>query len=321
MKEIHVLSWGGGTQSTALMLLMLEGKIKDENGNVIKPDYIMFADTKNEASFLYNQLYKVIDYVKKTHNYDIIVTEKNKELLPDEEVIKLIQNGLSYRSSKYVDLFQEHVLYFRGYMKTNNSMPFWTRDENGTVGKTPTKACTIAYKVDQIMKELRIREGIKSFNKNKYLIKMYIGFSVDEIGRVKDSPLPYRVNRTPLVDMNWSKEMCIDYVKEKLGFRPTSSVCNMCFANTFDRVYKIFQEDKSGWNKLLILDDAMQNKPKTHRLIQDIYMFHWQAKMGKRLKDIDMEEEYKRRHQYNQLSIFDVMEDQEQMACIGGCFL
>lgn len=334
MREINVLSWGGGTQSTALMLLMLDGKIKDENGNVVKPDYIMFADTKNEASFLYNQLYKVIDYVKKTYDYDIIVTSKNKEQRPDDEIIKLIENGLKYATSPYADLYQEHILNFKGVTgkigisentKTFNAMPFWVVDKNGKIGMTPTKACSFVYKTNQIMKKLRELENTKTFNKKEYLIKMYIGFSFDEISRVKPNHLSYGKNMFPLVDIGWTREMCVDFVYERLGFKPQSSVCNMCYANTYERVYKIYTEDKGGWEKLLILDDAMANKPNNHPLNRtgkyEVYMFNWQAKMGKRLKDIDMEEEYKRRHQYNQLSIFDVMEDQEQMACMGGCFL
>jgi hypothetical protein len=65
----------------------------------------------------------------------------------------------------------------------------------------------------------------------------------------------------------------------------------------------------------------MNDKPKNHPLKQDVYMFKWQADLGVRLKDFDMEEEYKRRNKYNQLSIFDVLEDEEELACMGGCFL
>lgn len=334
MKEINVISWGGGTQSTALMLLMLEGKIKDDSGKTIKPDYIIFADTKNESSFLYDQLFKVIDYVKKKYNFDIIVTSKNKELKSDEEISKMVEEGLNYALSPYADLYQEHILNFKGITgkigkgensKTFNAMPFWVVDEKGKQGMTPVKSCSFKYKTDVIMKELRIREDIKTFSKKEHIINMFIGFSSDEIGRVKPNPLSYSVNKFPLVDMNFTKQMCIDYVYEKLGFRPQSSVCNMCYANKFDRMYKVYTSDKEGWEKVLKLDDAMANKPKNHPLNRtgkyEVYMFNWQSKMGKRLKDIDMEEEYKRRHQYTQLSIYDVMEEEEQMACMGGCFL
>lgn len=321
MKELHVLSWGGGTQSTALMIKFLKNEVLDEKGKPIKLDYIVFADTKNEASFLYDQLFRVIGYVKKHYNFDIIITSKNKEPKTDDEVLKMIDNGLKYRSSEYADLYQEHLLFFKGKLKSINVMPFWVRDENGQVGKTRNKACTTSYKIMQMLRELREREGVKTFREKTYKINMYLGFSVDEISRVKPSFQSYVENRFPLVDMNMSKDACVNYVEEELGFRPRSSVCNMCFANTFDRVYKIFKEDIEGWKKLIDLDEAMRYKDKNHPIRQDVFMFKWQADRNVRLKDFDMEEEFKRRNKFKQLSIFDVYEEEEKMACMGGCFL
>lgn len=173
MKIINVLSWGGGTQSTALMLMMLEQK---------KPlDYIIFADTKNESEMVYSQIFKIQKYVKETYNFDIIITKKNKQLKSDVEVIKMIKDGLNYRSSDYADLYQSHILYFQGHLKSIDVMPFWTRNKTtGGVGKTPFKACTMAFKVNQIMREIREREGIKTFSAKKHKINLYIGYSVDE---------------------------------------------------------------------------------------------------------------------------------------------
>ncbi|MEK4688077.1 phosphoadenosine phosphosulfate reductase family protein [Bacillus sp. FSL M8-0256] len=48
-KHIHVLSYGGGTQSTALLLMALKGEI-----NGVIPDYIIFSDTGWEPQHVYN---------------------------------------------------------------------------------------------------------------------------------------------------------------------------------------------------------------------------------------------------------------------------
>lgn len=312
MKIINVLSWGGGTQSTALMLMMLEQK---------KPlDYIIFADTKNESEMVYSQIFKIQKYVKDTYNFDIIITKKNKELKSDVEVIKMIKDGLNYRSSDYADLYQSHILYFQGHLKSIDVMPFWTRNKTtGSVGKTPFKACTMAFKVNQIMREIREREGIKILSPKRHKINLYIGYSVDEISRVKPNPLSYAENFAPLVDIQATKEDCVNYVEKRLGFKPKSSVCNMCYANDFNRVYDIYTNDKQGWNKLLELDRVMENKPKTHRIKDDVFMFKFQADENVRLRDVNMEEmKEKLRKKYHQLSIFDL---EQEMACMGGCFL
>jgi hypothetical protein len=320
MKEINVLSWGGGTQSTALMIKMLKGEVLDENKNPVKLDYIMFADTKNESEMIYAQIYKIEKYIKDTYNFDIIITAKNKELKPDDEVLKMIKKGLNYRSSDYEDLFQSHVLYFQGHLKSISVMPFWTRNKKtGNVGKTPFKTCTMIFKINQIMKELRIKENIKSFSKLKHKVNFFIGYSVDELSRVKPNPLPYAFNKAPLVDLGATKDDCIKYVEKELGFKPKSSVCNMCYANDFNRLYDIYKNDIKGWEKLLLLDEAMNNKPNTHRLKDDVFMFKFQADNNIRLKDVDMEQmKENQKKKKIQISIFDL---EQEMSCMGGCFL
>jgi len=320
MKTISVLSWGGGTQSTALMLMMLDGKIKDKDGNVIKPNYIMFADTKNENEMVYSQIYKVQKYVKDHYDFDIVITAKNKEIRSDVEIIKMVNDGLNYRSSDYADLYQSHVLYFQGYLKSIDVMPFWTRNKKtGVVGKTPFKACTMSFKVEQIMKEIRIRENIKRYNPRTHKINLYIGYSIDEISRVKPNPLSYCENFAPLVDIQATREDWINYVERKLGFKPISSVCNMCYANDFNRVYETYKQNSDGWAKLLYLDHVMNDKPITHKINDDVFMFRWQAEENIRLKNVDMETmKEKLRKKYHQLSIFEL---EQEMSCMGGCFI
>lgn len=314
-KLLHVLSWGGGTQSTALMLKMLE------DGERL--DYIIFADTNNEPEMVYKQVYKIQKYVKETYKKEIIITKKNKELIPDNEVVKRIKEGKikKYRSSDYADLFQSHVLYFQGELNAIDSMPFWMRHDNGKVGKTPFKACTGEYKIRQIMMELRKQESVKQFYKELDKIYMYIGFSNDEIQRSKAGILPYVQNTFPLIDKyNWSKQDCIDYVNKLLGFEPISSVCNMCYANSVDRVYSIFKNDKPSWDRLLVLDKAMdESLGKTKFTKGKPFMFHWAAEENVRIYKLDFEEFYKGyKDKQKTRNLFDL---ESELSCMGGCFV
>lgn len=322
MKNINVLSWGGGTQSTALLIKLLKKEILDKNNNPIELDYIMFADTKNEPNFVYSQVYKVQQWVKYQFGKEIIISKRNKIELTDNEVIEKIQEGKipNYRISEYADLFQSHVLFFKGIVDSIDIMPIWTRNpKSGKIGKTKFKQCTFEYKIIQILREIRELEGIQRFDKRKQHINFFIGYSIDEISRVKPNPKSYATNHAPLVDIYWSKSMCVDYVEKELGFRPVSSVCNMCYANDFDRVLKIYREDKKSWNRLIELDNAMHNKPNNHKIKEKVFMFRWQAMLNIRLKDIDMEQlALELKDKNKQMNIFEM---EEAMACMGGCFL
>lgn len=317
MKEITVLSWGGGTQSTALMLMILNGDIE-----VKKPDYIIFSDTGDESAETYEQVYKVKKYVKDTYNVDILITSKNKVKTKLDDVVSLLKLGkiedVNFRSSKYADLYQEQVLFYKGLIDQAHLVPAWIYSK-GKLGKLLGKKCTVAYKISQIMKEVRVQENIKRFSKTKHLVKMYIGFTFDELQRVKPSPESYVTNVFPLVDKGLSKQDCIDYVNQKLGFKPKSSVCNMCFANNFERVYNLYKYDKEAWSKLLVLDAAMEENKQTKLRADSIWMFQWQAKLKTRLKYLDMEDEYLKRTQTKEQ--YDIYKESEQNACMGGCFI
>lgn len=320
-KQLHVLSWGGGTQSTALMLKFLKGEVLDHKNEPIKLDYIIFADTNNESEMTYQQVFKVRKYIKETYGYDIHITKRNEEYLPDDTIIKMIQSGEieSYRQSKYYDLFQGHVLNMKGHVKSVDMMPLYTRNDYGEVGKTSVKACTVVFKIAQLKKELRKLEGVQRFTKDTYKIILYIGFSIDEVRRLKPSPDSYIENQFPLVWLGMSKVDCINYVEKELGFVPRSSVCNMCYANDVDTIYDVYKNDPKGYARLLDLDDALANKHEKYSLSNDLFMFKWQADDNLRLKDIDMEAYYqawvdKRKSR----TLFD---DEQEFACMGGCFL
>ncbi|MCT6924588.1 phosphoadenosine phosphosulfate reductase family protein, partial [Metasolibacillus sp.] len=68
-KHVHVLSFGGGTQSTALLLMALKGEI-----NGVIPDYIIFSDTGWEPRSIYNWVDKVNSYIKQKYGREIIFT-------------------------------------------------------------------------------------------------------------------------------------------------------------------------------------------------------------------------------------------------------
>jgi hypothetical protein len=274
-KTIYVLSWGGGTQSTALMIKFLKGEVLDHKNEPIKLDYIIFADTNNESELTYQQVYKVKKYVKDTYGQEVYITKRNEEYLPDDTIIKMIESGEieNYRQSRYYDLFQGHVLNMKGIVKSVDMMPLYTRDDRAIVGKTSVKACTSVFKINQIKKELRKLEGVQRFTKDTYKIIMYIGFSIDEVRRLKPSTDSYVENQFPLVWLGMNKTDCINYVEKELGFVPRSSVCNMCYANDVDKVYDLYINDRKGYDRLLDLDDALANKSEKQGLDNDVFMF------------------------------------------------
>jgi hypothetical protein len=269
----------------------------------------------------YQQVYKVKKYVKDNYGQEVHITKRNEEYLPDDTIIKMIESGEieHYRQSKYYDLFQAHILNMKGIVKSVDMMPLYTRNDQGEVGKTSVKACTSVFKINQLKKELRKLEGVQRFTKDTYKIIMYIGFSIDEVRRLKPSTDSYVENQFPLVWLGMNKTDCINYVEKELGFVPRSSVCNMCYANDVDKVYDLYINDRKGYDRLLDLDDALANKSEKQGLDNDVFMFKFQADNNIRLKDIDIKQYYQEwTDKRKTRTLFD---DEQEFACMGGCFL
>jgi 3'-phosphoadenosine 5'-phosphosulfate sulfotransferase (PAPS reductase)/FAD synthetase len=67
MKQIHVLNFGGGVQSTTLYLMSHEGLIQ-------KFDYAIFADTQDESDEVYHHL----EWIKSLKSIPILIGTAGK---------------------------------------------------------------------------------------------------------------------------------------------------------------------------------------------------------------------------------------------------
>lgn len=197
-KHIHVLSYGGGTQSTALLIKSLTDGI-----NGVKPDYVIMSDTGWETKEVMDWVYKIKKYIMDHFNVELIVVQE-KSIRND--IINGVEHGSRFAS-----------------------LPFFTKDrENGKVGMV-MRQCTQEYKIAPVNREIKKRLGYKPRQKVKEIVHIWKGISIDEIQRVKPIQLGWQEAEHPLVDdLWWDRLNCINYV-EGLGLgTPPSSSCVGC---------------------------------------------------------------------------------------------
>ncbi|XVM19727.1 phosphoadenosine phosphosulfate reductase family protein [Bacillus subtilis] len=188
-KHIHVLSYGGGTQSTALLLMALKGEI-----NGVIPDYIIFSDTGWEPQHVYNWIQKINKHIKATYGREIIFTDNGNIR---DDIVQGAETG---------DRFA--------------SIPFFTRDSKGEIG-IARRQCTNEYKILPVNRKIRSLLGYKPRQRIKEVVHLWKGISTDEIQRVKPSRESWQVAEHPLVDVAFiDRSRCITYVeREGLGPR------------------------------------------------------------------------------------------------------
>lgn len=230
-KHVHVLSYGGGAQSTALLLMALKGEI-----NGVIPDYIIFSDTGWEPKSVYDWIDKVNNYIKKTFGREIIFTNGGNIR---EDLLNAVKHG-----------------------KRVASLPFYTLNDDGERGMV-MRQCTMEYKIQPIKRKIKELLGYKKNERVKEIVHIWKGISTDEIQRVKPMKEKWLVAEHPLVDIvNMDRSACVAYVeREGLGTPPKSSCIGCPFHD--DTVWlEMKKHDPKSWNDAVYIDKMIRNMPK-----------------------------------------------------------
>lgn len=210
-RTYHVLNLGVGVQSTTLALLAEEGKLL-YNGEPVRLDAAVVADTKEEPRDPGHSVYEHLEKLRKKLSYPVIVRSAGK--LGDD-----LQHGT-------------------GRTQRVASIPAFTSDAANKVSKV-RRQCTAEYKIQVIEKAIR-RDvaGIKPggrFPKGVRVVQ-YIGISLDEAGRMtrakkrlEEHPIYWSELRWPLVEQfGWTRADCRKYLETKLDYRVPRSACVFC---------------------------------------------------------------------------------------------
>jgi hypothetical protein len=189
---LTVLSLGAGVQSSTMALMT-------RTGELTKPDVGIFADTGYESK----SCYAYLEFLKKVLPFPIYVVKFGN--------------------------IKDDMLKARG---TTDFVvaPFYTQETiTGKKGMI-LRQCTNQYKIQPIKKKIRELCNVgfnKRFPKDKY-VEQWIGISKDEIGRMKPARDPYILNRHPLIEMNMSRQDCVNWLNKNKFPLPEKSACICC---------------------------------------------------------------------------------------------
>lgn len=214
----RVLSLGAGVQSTAVLLLAVEGRIPTF-------DVAVFADTGWEASATYEHL---------------------DRLTRRAEMAGIRVRRVSAGNIRSDALDPTHRF---------ASMPLFTLGRNGERGMA-RRQCTAEYKLRPIKAEVRRLLGYPHPARVPagVFAEAAIGISVDEIGRARDSDVRYMRHVFPLLHLGWTRADCRAYLSER-GFGDTPrSACLGCPFHG-DRQWRALRDhDPDGWADVVAFD-------------------------------------------------------------------
>lgn len=232
MREHHILNLGAGVQSTALYLLAREPDAK------FRFDLAIFADTGEEPATVYQHL----DYLRSLGSPEIWVRSAGK--LGDDLI-----HGRNSTGQRFV------------------SIPAFTKSPEGKLGMV-RRQCTSEYKVTVCDRTIR-REllGLKPRQRipKDTIIHQYFGISTDEAARAERAKkrfegVKHTIPHWPLIEMGWSRNDCLAYLRDKLPHEVPKSSCVFCPYRTNQSWGHLKATDPTGWQRAVEIDHALRDK-------------------------------------------------------------
>lgn len=227
------LSFSGGTGSGCIAEMLLNGDLVCDT-----PLVIVTADPGMENSNTY-------DYVAEMSE-------------------RFYEKGFDHRIVK-TDLYGDFLAAVKRKDTRFDLPPFWTKNrKTGKRGRLMQK-CTGAYKIAPMQRVVRkklqevagISTSSKRFQQN--CVRTWIGFSKDEISRIKEPKQKYIWLQYPLVAMGMTKSDVFKYYKKINRPLPPRSVCNACFANDVSHFKEMHENRPSDWEQAVAVDDACRD--------------------------------------------------------------
>ena len=228
----RTLSLGAGVQSSVLALLLSRSDPRLVELGYPKPDVAIFADTGWEPDYVYAHL----AWLEEELDYPLIRVSEG-------DLRTNLRRGRTVSGHRFVDV------------------PFFLVDGDGKKGML-RRQCTNHYKINPIYRRVRRLAGGKPgrpFPKDTH-VEMWLGISLDEVGRMKPSRESWVQHRWPLVDLGMSRQDCLAwFASEYPGRHLPRSACVICPYRSDEHWLELKQSEPSSYEEAVKFDQWLRH--------------------------------------------------------------
>jgi len=223
---MKIISLGLGVQSTTMYLMSSLGELD-------RADHAVFADPGAE----HPETYELLDYVLnwQQENDGIPITFEKKSLYAD------LLNGTNSTGQRFA------------------SIPAFTNSEQG--GGMLRRQCTKEYKVDVVVKIVRNLYGLKP-RKRMPMTEFWLGITMDELMRMKDSPMPRVKYIYPLIDKRLRRSDCLKWLETYHFPIPVKSSCIFCPYQADKQWKRLKENHPESFEDTVAIDRAIRDASK-----------------------------------------------------------
>lgn len=240
--DLDVLSYGMGTQSSAIALMSAAGQLP-------RLDAVVMADTGGELPEVYEYASYVAGVLGEAGIPFFRVTAGNLE----QAMLAPVSTG------------------------PNPTPPLKILRADGSTGRINAYRCSYDYKRRLVQAKTKALCG-KPGQWKRSTVRQWIGFSRDEVGRVKSDDecrcghtmvahagacsrcncerfARWRINVHPLVDLGWTRDQTIQWFAANGHPTPTRSACWFCPNSSNARWRWLREHHPDLWERACVLDE------------------------------------------------------------------
>lgn len=299
-EPIHIISLGAGVQSSTMALMAAVGEITP------MPVAAIFADTQAEPRHVYAWLDYLIDKLpfpvrrvsKGNLLTDTLSERENGEFLRIDIPAYVFTNGVAdgfINRSCTRDYKIKPIISEARSMVGGASMLQWRRAHKASL------ELLSEYKKEEKRARKEKRKAPQfpfaawTDCQSDPLVVQWIGISLDEISRCKESREPWIKNIWPLIDKRMSRHNCLRWMESRGYPEPPKSSCTFCPYHSNAQWRAL---DPKEFAECVDLDRRLRTTTngKTVRLTGELYLH----KSGKPLSEVDLSTEEER----GQLNMF-----------------
>ena len=224
-QKLRILSLGAGVQSSALAMLIEQGKVP-------MVDAAIFADVGAEP----DNVIEWLKWLKTKVSYPIYVVQWRN----------LKEDLINVTLGKYKKV----------------PIPFFSLSDDNKKGMA-RRMCTADYKIKPVTQKIRELLGLKPKEKAKKdtVVELLMGISLDEVQRMKVNQIKYIQNQYPLIDMRWNRQKCISWFEENYKLTPPRSACTFCPFHSNAEWLRV-KQNKKEWEDVIKLEKAFNDNRK-----------------------------------------------------------
>jgi 3'-phosphoadenosine 5'-phosphosulfate sulfotransferase (PAPS reductase)/FAD synthetase len=202
------------------------------------PDFFIFADTGDEPKSVYETVQRTKKSLEEVGIPLLIVKKSSKSL--SEELKRKVEAGI------------------RGI----DCPPFYLATDSPT-GGIVSRQCTSAWKVEVLDRKKKKLAGLNlkrpQHRKLRNVVDAWMGISVDEASRMRDSKDAWQKYTYPLIDMGWRRLDCVKYLQQ-IEQKASRSACSYCPFHSDAEWNRIKTEEPEAWNQAVEFEKWIHKK-------------------------------------------------------------